>query len=127
MCVHFCALYALFTYFCTILGEKKDEKNEKNDQGGAKQTLDATVGAKMDVDVPNRSSGRSCKKVDRSAPSATPSTTTHKARSSKPKPAVATGVKKKIVFDEEPEKELITSKKNKKSQYKRKITVRWNT
>ena len=108
MCVHFCTSYALFTHFCTLLGEKKDEKNEKNDQGGAKQTPDATVGAKMDVDVPNHSSGRSCKKVDRFAPATTPSTTTHKARSSKPKPAVATGVKKKIVFDEEPEEELIT-------------------
>jgi len=69
---------------------------------------DAMVGAKMDVNVLNRSSGCSCKKVDRSAPSTTPSTTIHKARSSKPKPAVATGVKKKIVFDEEPEEELIT-------------------
>ena len=112
--MHFCASYALFTYFCALLGEKKDEKNEKNDQGGAKQTPDAAVAAKTDVDVPNRSSGRSRKKVDRSAPSITPSTTTHKARSSKPKPAVATGVKRKIVFDEEPEEELTTSKKKQK-------------
>ena len=110
MCVHFRASYTLFTHFCALLGEKKDEKNEKNDQGGAKQTPDATVGAKMDVDVLNHSFGHSCKKVDRSAPSTTPSTTTHKACSSKPKPAVATGVKRKIVFDEEPEEELITSK-----------------
>ena len=75
---------------------------------------DAMVGAKMDVNVLNRSSGCSCKKVDRFAPSTTPSTTIHKARSSKPKPAVATGVKKKIVFDEEPEEELVTSKKKTK-------------
>ena len=114
MCVHFRASYALFTHFCALLGEKKDEKNEKNDQGGAKQTPDATVSTKMDVNVLNRSSGRSCKKVNRSAPSTTPSTTTHKARSSKPKPAVATEVKRKIVFDEEPEKELTTSKKKQK-------------
>ena len=110
MCVHFCAPCALYTHFCALLGEKKDEKNEKKDQEGPKKTPDAAANAKIDADVPIHSSGRSWKKVDRSAPSTTPSTTTHKARSSKPKPAVATGVKRKIVFDEEPEEELITSK-----------------
>ena len=72
MCVHFRAPHALYTHFCALLGEKKDEKNEKKDQEGPKKTPDAAANAKIDANVLIRSSGRSRKKVDRSAPSTTP-------------------------------------------------------
>ena len=109
--MHFGASYALFTYFCALLGEKKDEKNEKKDQEGPKKTPDAAANAKIDADVPIHSSGRSWKKVDRSAPSTTLFTTIHKAHTTKPKAAVASGVKRKIVFDDEDEQEPLVSKK----------------